>query len=409
MLNNLEKAEVTYPTYSTPFENQSVYNMRSCNKPFDNSTNPTTGTYTTSTIPAQSVDLGVGLYNEKVIDFNKKGKPDGYREEPKDKELGNVVQDVQAQPVTIKEPFVETASSTVDQEYTECYKTSASKVLINNLKSHFKKFKKDLSSISASKISRDISDLESKIKNKKISIMDLKAKCNKIKEEIQEKINRVDSEKFTSSSNKTLQIVTLIVFIIILCLGGWMIFKIFTGSPFAPVRMNLGNFGYDQQPYYNYDQQQYYNYDQQPYYNYDPQQQYYPQQYDQGMTGYPEQQYYEYSGYPQVTAGRRGDTIKKVGCEGDDCIKVMKLSEFMKEMKHDPLKCGSDDDCAKCPECRDKEVEEYDAEEDIEKYDDVGTFEEDTKDPLEDDSNFTVDLNNISLNGGSKLDRKIKF
>ena len=29
MLNNLEKAEVTYPTYSTPFENQSVYNMRS--------------------------------------------------------------------------------------------------------------------------------------------------------------------------------------------------------------------------------------------------------------------------------------------------------------------------------------------------------------------------------------------
>ena len=228
MLNNLEKAEVTYPTYSTPFENQSVYNMRSCNKPFDNSTTPTIGTYTTSTIPAQSVDLGVGLYNEKVIDFNKKGKPDGYREEPKDKELGNVVQDVQAQPVTIKEPFVETASSTVDQEYTECYKTSASKVLINNLKSHFKKFKKDLSSISASKISRDISDLESKIKNKKISIMDLKAKCNKIKEEIQEKINRVESEKFTSSTNKTLQIVTLIVFIIILCLGGWLLFKMFT-------------------------------------------------------------------------------------------------------------------------------------------------------------------------------------
>ena len=31
------------------------------------------------------------------------------------------------------------------------------------------------------------------------------------------------------------------------------------------------------------------------------------------------------------------------------------------------------------------------------------------EDPLEDDSNFTVDLNNISLNGGSKLDRKIKF
>lgn len=405
MLNNLEKAEVTYPTYSTPFENQSVYNMRSCNKPFDNSTTPTIGTYTTSTIPAQSVDLGVGLYNEKVIDFNKKGKPDGYREEPKDKELGNVVQDVQAQPVTIKEPFVETASSTVDQEYTECYKTSASKVLINNLKSHFKKFKKDLSSVSASKISRDISDLESKIKNKKISIMDLKAKCNKIKEEIQEKINRVDSEKFTSSSNKTLQIVTLIVFIIILCLGGWMIFKIFTGSPFEPVRMNLGNFGYnnyDQQPYYNYDQQYQYN-------NYDPQQQYYPQQYDQGMSVYPEQQYYDgYSGYPQVTAGRCGNTIKKVGCEGDDCIKVMKLSEFMKEMKHDPLKCGSDDDCAKCPECRDKEVE-YDSDEDIEEYDDVGTFEEDTKDPLEDDSNFTVDLNNITLNGGSKLDRKIKF
>ena len=47
--------------------------------------------------------------------------------------------------------------------------------------------------------------------------------------------------------------------------------------------------------------------------------------------------------------------------------------------------------------------------EDIEEYDDVGTFEEDTKDPLEDDSNFSVDLNNISLNGGSKLDRKIKF
>ena len=72
MLNNLEKAEVTYPTYSTPFENQSVYNMRSCNKPFDNSTTPTIGTYTTSTIPAQSVDLGVGLYNEKVIDFNER-------------------------------------------------------------------------------------------------------------------------------------------------------------------------------------------------------------------------------------------------------------------------------------------------------------------------------------------------
>ena len=160
MLNNLEKAEVTYPTYSTPFENQSVYNMRSCNKPFDNSTNPTIGTYTTSTIPAQSVDLGVGLYNEKIIDFNKKGKPDGYKEEPKNKELGNVVQDVQKQSVTIKEPFIETASSTVDQEYTECNKTSASKVLINNLKSHFKKFKKDLSSISASKISKDISDLE---------------------------------------------------------------------------------------------------------------------------------------------------------------------------------------------------------------------------------------------------------
>ena len=88
------------------------------------------------------------------------------------------------------------------------------------------------------------------------------------------------------------------------------------------------------------------------------------------MTVYPEQQYYDgYSGYPQVTAGRCGDTIKKVGCEGDDCIKVMKLSEFMKEMKHDPLKCGSDDDCAKCPECRDKEVE-YDSDEDIEEYDD---------------------------------------
>ncbi len=404
MLNNLEKAEVTYPTYSTPFENQRVYNMRSYNKPFDNSTTPTIGTYTTSTIPAQSVDLGVGLYNEKVIDFNKKGKPDGYREEPKDKELGNVVQDVQQQPVTIKEPFVETASSTVDQEYTECYKTSASKVLINNLKSHFKKFKKDLSSISASKISKDISELESKIKNKKISIMDLKAKCNKIKEEIQEKINRVESEKFTSSTNKTLQIVTLIVFIIILCLGGWMIFKIFTGSPFAPVKMNLGNFGYN-----NYDQQPYYNYDQYQYNNYDPQQQYYPQPtYDQG---YPQQQYYDgYSGYSQMTAGRCGNTIKKVGCEGDDCIKVMKLSEFMKEMKHDPLKCGGDDDCAKCPECRDKEVDgEYDSEEDIEEYDDVGTFEEDTKDPLEDDSNFSVDLNNITLNGGSKLDRKIKF
>lgn len=372
MLNNLEKAEVTYPTYSTPFENQSVYNMRSCNKPFDNSTNPTIGTYTTSTIPAQSVDLGVGLYNEKVIDFNKKGKPDGYREEPKDKELGNVVQDVQQQPVTIKEPFVETASSTVDQEYTECNKTSASKVMISNLKSHFKKFKKDLSSVSASKISKDISDLESKIKNKKISIMDLKAKCNKIKEEIQEKINRVDSEKFTFSSNKTLQIVTLIVFIIILCLGGWLLFKMFTGSSFAPVRMNLGNSGYNQQPYYNFD----------------PQQQYYPQPYyDQGITEYPEQQYYGYSGYPQVTAGKCGNTIKKVG--------------------------GKSDDCTKCPECKDKEVDEGDDvevdEEDIEEYDDVGTLEEDTKDPLEDDSNFTVDLNNISLNGGSKLDRKIKF
>ena len=391
MLNNLEKAEVTYPTYSTPFENQSVYNMRSCNKPFDNSTTPTIGTYTTSTIPAQSVDLGVGLYNEKVIDFNKKGKPDGYREEPKDKELGNVVQDVQAQPVTIKEPFVETASSTVDQEYTECYKTSASKVLINNLKSHFKKFKKDLSSISASKISRDISELESKIKNKKISIMDLKAKCNKIKEEIQEKINRVDSEKFTSSTNKTLQIVTLIVFIIILCLGGWMIFKIFTGSPFEPVRMNLGNFEYNQQPYYNYDQQQ----------------QYYPQpNYDQGMIEYPRRQYIE--DIPKIEAGRYGNTIKTIG--GENGIQVMKLSEFMKEMKHDPLKCGSDDDCSKCPECRDKEVDgEYDSEEDIEEYDDVGTFEEDTKDPLKDDSNFTVDMNNITLNGGSKLDRKIKF
>ena len=382
MLNNLEKAEVTYPTYSTPFENQSVYNMRSCNKPFDNSTTPTIGTYTTSTIPAQSVDLGVGLYNEKIIDFNKKGKPDGYKEEPKDKELGNVVQDVQQQSVTIKEPFVETASSTVDQEYTECNKTSASKVMINNLKSHFKKFKKDLSSISASKISKDISDLESKIKNKKISIMDLKAKCNKIKEEIQEKINRVDSEKFTSSSNKTLQIVTLIVFIIILCLGGWLLFKIFTGSSFAPVRMNLGNFGYNQEPYYKYNQQQSY-----------------PQpNYEQGMIEYPEQQYYGYSGYPQVTAGRYENTIKKVECDGDDCVK--------------------------CPECKNKEVDEGDDlevdevdnsevdevdEEDIEEYDDVGIFEEDTKDPLEDDSNFTVDLNNISLNGGSKLDRKIKF
>ena len=382
MLNNLEKAEVTYPTYSTPFENQSVYNMRSCNKPFDNSTTPTIGTYTTSTIPAQSVDLGVGLYNEKVIDFNKKGKPDGYREEPKDKELGNVVQDVQQQPVTIKEPFVETASSTVDQEYTECYKTSASKVLINNLKSHFKKFKKDLSSISASKISKDISELESKIKNKKISIMDLKAKCNKIKEEIQEKINRVESEKFTSSSNKTLQIITLIVFIIILCLGGWLLFKMFTGSSFAPVRMNLGNFGYNQQ--YQYPQPNY----------------------DQGMIEYPRQQYIE--DVPQIEAGRYGNTIKTIG--GEDGIQIMKLSEFMKEMKHDPLKCGSGDDCSKCPECRNREVDEgYDPEEDIEEYDDVGTFEEDTKDPLEDDSNFTVDLNNISLNGGSKLDRKIKF
>ena len=387
MLNNLEKAEVTYPTYSTPFENQSVYNMRSCNKPFDNSTTPTIGTYTKSTIPAQSVDLGVGLYNEKVIDFNKKGKPDGYKEEPKDKELGNVVQDVQQQPVTIKEPFIETASSTVDQEYTECNKTSASKVLINNLKSHFKKFKKDLSSISASKISKDISDLESKIKNKKISIMDLKAKCNKIKEEIQEKINRVDSEKFSSTSNKTLQIVTLIVFIIILCLGGWLLFKMFTGSSFAPVRMNLGNFGYDQQPYYNYESQ------------------YYPQpNYYQGMNEYPDQQYIQYPGYPQVTAGRCGNTIKTIG--GEDGIQIMNLSKF----KHDPLKCGSGNDCTKCPECKNKEVEErYGSDEDIEEYDDAGTIEENTKDPLEDDSNFTVDLNNISLNGGSKLDRKIKF
>lgn len=369
MLNNLEKAEVTYPTYSTPFENQSVYNMRSCNKPFDNSTTPTIGTYTTSTIPAQSVDLGVGLYNEKVIDFNKKGKPDGYKEEPKDKELGNVVQDVQQQPETIKEPFVETASSTVDQEYTECNRTSASKVMINNLKSHFKKFKKDLSSANSSKISKDISDLESKIKNKKISIMDLKAKCNKIKEEIQEKINRADSEKFTSTSNKTLQIVTVIVFIIILCLGGWLLFKMFTGSSFTPVRMNLGNFGYNQQPYYNYNQQQ--QYYQQPYY-------------DQDMIEQAPQQYIQYPGYPQVTAGRYGNTIKKVGCEGDNCTK--------------------------CPECKDKKVDERDDseidEEDIEEYE---TIEEDTKDPLEDDSNFTVDLNNISLNGGSKLDRKIKF
>lgn len=388
MLNNLEKAEVTYPTYSTPFENQSVYNMRSCNKPFDNSTNPTIGTYTSSTIPAQSVDLGVGLYNEKVIDFNKKGKPDGYREEPKDKELGNVVQDVQQQSITIKEPFVESASSTVDQEYTECNKTSASKVLINNLKSHFKKFKKDLSSISASKISRDISDLESKIKNKKISIMDLKAKCNKIKEEIQEKINRVEGEKFSSSSNKTLQIITLIVFIIILCLGGWLLFKMFTGSSFAPVRMNLGNFGYDQQQYQ------------------------YPQpNYDYDMIEQAPQKYIQYPDVPQIDAGRCENTIKTIG--GEDGIQIMKLSEFMKEMKHDPLKCGSGDDCAKCPEYRNKEVDEGDDleidEEDIEEYDDVGTFEEDTKDPLEDDSNFTVDLNNISLNGGSKLDRKIKF
>ena len=394
MLNNLEKAEVTYPTYSTPFENQSVYNMRSCNKPFDNSTTPTIGTYTTSTIPAQSVDLGVGLYNEKVIDFNKKGKPDGYKEEPKDKELGNVVLDVQQQPVTIKEPFIETASSTVDQEYTECNKTSASKVLINNLKSHFKKFKKDLSSVSTSKISKDISDLESKIKNKKISIMDLKAKCNKIKEEIQEKINRVDSEKFTSSTNKTLQIVTLIVFIIILCLGGWLLFKMFTGSSFAPVRMNLGNFGYN-------------NYDQQPYYNYNQQYQYPQPNYDQGMIEYPRQKYIQYPDVPQIEAGRYGNTIKTIG--GENGIQVMKLSEFMKEMKHDPLKCGSGDDCSKCPECKNKEVEQgYDSEEDIEEYD-VGTFEEDTKDPLEDDSNFTIDMNNITLNGGSKLDRKIKF
>ena len=380
MLNNLEKAEVTYPTYSTPFENQSVYNMRSCNKPFDNSTNPTIGTYTTSTIPAQSVDLGIGLYNEKVIDFNKKGKPDGYREEPKDKELGNVVQDVQQQPETIKEPFVETASSTVDQEYTECNKTSASKVMISNLKSHFKKFKKDLSSVSASKISKDISDLESKIKNKKISIMDLKAKCNKIKEEIQEKINRVDSEKFTSSSNKTLQIVTLIVFIIILCLGGWLLFKIFTGSSFAPVRMNIPSITTKQQN--NMLEDEKYNLEQ-----------------------------------------MENNTIKKT-LGGEDSIQIMNLSKF----NHDPLKCGSDNDYTNCPECKNKEVEEDDDsfeenddsfeedddsfEEDddsFEEEDEVEIYEEDTKDPLEDDSNFTVNLNNITLNGGSKLDRKIKF
>ena len=352
MLNNLEKAEVTYPTYSTPFENQSVYNMRSCNKPFDNSTTPTIGTYTTSTIPAQSVDLGVGLYNEKVIDFNKKGKPDGYREEPKDKELGNVVQDVQQQPITIKEPFIETASSTVDQEYTECNKTSASKVLINNLKSHFKKFKKDLSSISASKISKDISDLESKIKNKKISIMDLKTKCNKIKEEIQEKINRVESEKFTSSSNKTLQIITLIVFIIILCLGGWLLFKLFTGSPSTPVKIGFKNYNKPQPRISDYN--------------------------------------------PQLKNFKGADS-KTISIEElkNSGIKVMKISDYMKEMRR------------KSSEYKNKESEEGD-EEDIEEYDE-GTFEEYTKDPLEDDSNFTVNLNNISLNGGSKLDRKIKF
>lgn len=352
MLNNLEKAEVTYPTYSTPFENQSVYNMRSCNKPFDNSTTPTIGTYTTSTIPAQSVDLGVGLYNEKVIDFNKKGKPDGYREEPKDKELGNVVQDVQQQPVTIKEPFVETASSTVDQEYTECNKTSASKVLINNLKSHFKKFKKDLSPISASKISKDISDLESKIKNKKISIMDLKVKCNKIKEEIQEKINRAESEKFTSSSNKTLQIITLIVFIIILCLGGWLLFKLFTGSPSTPVKIGFKNNNKPQQinPYYN----------------------------------------------PQLKTFKGADSrITSIEELKNSGIKIMKISDYMKEIRRNSS------------EYKNKEGEEVD-EEDIEEYDE-GTFEENTKDPLEDDSNFSVNLNNISLNGGSKLDRKIKF
>lgn len=357
MLNNLEKAEVTYPTYSTPFENQSVYNMRSCNKPFDNSTTPTIGTYTTSTIPTQSVDLGVGLYNEKIIDFNKKGKPDGYREEPKDKELGNVVQDVQQQPVTIKEPFVETASSTVDQEYTECNKTSASKVLINNLKSHFKKFKKDLSPISASKISKDISDLESKIKNKKISIMDLKVKCNKIKEEIQEKINRAESEKFTSSSNKTLQIITLIVFIIILCLGGWLLFKLFTGSPSTPVKIGFKNNNKPQQinPYYN----------------------------------------------PQIKnfKGANSGTISIEELKNSG-IKIMKISDYMKEIRRNSS------------EYKNKKGEEGDNlevdEEDIEEYDE-GTFEENTKDPLEDDSNFSVNLNNISLNGGSKLDRKIKF
>ena len=217
--------------------------------------------------------------------------------------------------------------------------------------------------------------------------MDLKAKCNKIKEEIQEKINRVEGEKFTSSSNKTLQIVTLIVFIIILCLGGWLLFKMFTGSSFAPVRMNLGNYGYGQQPYYNYDQQYQYS---QPYY-------------DQGMIEYPDQQYIQYPRYPQIDAGKCRNTIKSMG--GEDGIQIMKLSE----MKHDPSKCGSGDDCTKCPECKNKEVDEgYDSDEDIEEYDDVGTLE-DTKDPLEDNSNFTVDLNNISLNGGSKLDRKIKF
>ena len=405
MLNNLEKAEITYPTYSTPFENQSVYNMRSCNKQFDNSTTPTTGTYTTSTIPAQSVDLSVGLYNEKVIDYNKDIKPDGYKEEPEYKELGNVVQDIQND-LAIKESFIETASSQTDQEYSEPKKVLASKVMIDNLKSHFKKFKKDLSSKHALKINKDISDLENKLKTKKISIMDLKEKCNKIKEEIQEKIHRVESEKFTNGS-KILKIITLIIFIIIICLGGWLIFKTFI-SP-SPVI-------------------------------YKPN--------------------YIITNIPIINEPDDGGIVKTVGAGGEDGFQITPLYKFLEIVKNKnklenltiqkhnlnisakpfnrPKQVIKEEGGYEENEYDNYEEDEYDnyGENEYDNYEEneydnyeenkYDNYEEDEydnyeeneydnyeeneiKDPLKDDSNFTVDMNNISLEGGSRLDNKIKF
>lgn len=352
MINNSEKVEVTYPTYSTPFENQSVYNMRSCNKPFDNSITPTIGTYTTSTIPAQSVDLSTGLYNDKIIDYTKNRDQDGYKEEPAYKEFGNVVQDVQQDQKN--ETFVESTSPQVNQEYTEVRKVSALSVIMNNLKSYFMKFEKDLSNIHALKIHKKINDLEKKIKDKKISVIDLKEKCNEIKDEIQEKMHRVSSEKFTDGS-KTLKIVTLIIFIIIICLGGWLLFKSFTSQ--TPVSLkptytvNDASLLHDSEDYKD---------------------------------------------------------IKTFG--GSDDIKIVKFSDFMKEMKKDKCcECNCSDNCIcdkKDDEC-DNEIKDEDSVD--ESSEDEEEIDDTNEDPLKTDANYTVDMNNISLNGGSRLDNKIKI